>query len=143
MLFLWRRARRTLWRGAFEEIHFLLSIPGHLTLCLTSPHRAGEAPSAKHRAPQGGWELALGCAGKILHLGPLLEGRKVCFGEILRLIRILKSTEIFSLNSTGDEISFEATPNSFHDSMALHPKTELLLYCARFSNLCVQESPKH
>lgn len=37
MLFLWRRERRVSWRGGFEEIHFLLGIPGHLTLCQTSP----------------------------------------------------------------------------------------------------------
>lgn len=46
-------------------------------------------------------------------------------------------------------MSFEATPNPFYDSMALHPKAELLLYYARLLSLfsgfltSMFKSPKH
>lgn len=77
-----------MWRGGFEEIHFLLSIPGHLTLCQTSPYRWGKLLLQS----TGRLEPALGCAGEILQLGPLLVGKKKSllgnFG--LKLIRILK-----------------------------------------------------
>lgn len=44
-------------------------------------------------------------------------------------------------------MSFEATPNPFHDSTALHPKRELLLYYARlilfFAGFLTFKSPKY